>query len=104
MGDALCASPIITNSQRDDFFPEVGLGKPGPAGQAAYDRAKAICALCPVAWDCLREHMHELWGVWGGTDPQERDVVRKAGNGTIVPVAGNPLGRSARGRVDRRAV
>ncbi|MFC6085249.1 WhiB family transcriptional regulator [Sphaerisporangium aureirubrum] len=52
------------------FFP---ISATGP-GQAQQDRAKAVCARCPVRPACLdyalttgQEH-----GIWGGTAPEER--------------------------------
>lgn len=45
----------------------------------SFDRAKAICAQCPVKQQCLEKELpHETasgyrWHVFGGTDPDERD-------------------------------
>jgi WhiB family redox-sensing transcriptional regulator len=39
--------------------------------------AKAVCAGCPVVADCLRWAMTtgEPYGVWGGTTPEERELL-----------------------------
>lgn len=41
--------------------------------------AKAICADCPVMWQCrdwaLRTN--EQWGVWGGLTSAERNAIRQ---------------------------
>lgn len=41
--------------------------------------AKAICAGCPVADDCLRYALETraAHGVWGGTTPDERRQARR---------------------------
>jgi WhiB family transcriptional regulator, redox-sensing transcriptional regulator len=59
----------------DLFFPvsESGLG----ARQVA--AAKAVCAKCPVAADCLAWALRgEPAGIWGGTTPDERRALRLA--------------------------
>ena len=57
------------------FFPvsESGLA----AGEAA--AAKAICARCPVAAECLAWALRagEPAGIWGGTTPEERRLSRR---------------------------
>jgi WhiB family redox-sensing transcriptional regulator len=42
--------------------------------------AKAICARCPVAADCLAWALGagEPAGIWGGTTPEERRLSRRA--------------------------
>jgi WhiB family redox-sensing transcriptional regulator len=58
--DALCAE-----TDPDEWFPEKG-GSP--------KRAKAICARCAVAIDCLAFALDhdERFGVWGGLTRRER--------------------------------
>lgn len=55
------------------FFPERG----EPA-----DRAKALCARCPVRQECLDFAIErgERFGVWGGLSERERRPIRKAYN------------------------
>jgi len=42
--------------------------------------ARAICARCPVAADCLdwAQRMGLGHGVWGGTTPEERRALRRS--------------------------
>jgi len=60
------------------FFPE---GTAGP-GQRQAVQAKRICMACPVRVACLS---WALWqgvefGIWGGTDPDQRRAIRAALN------------------------
>ncbi|KQU68894.1 WhiB family transcriptional regulator [Phycicoccus sp. Root101] len=43
------------------------------------ERAKALCATCPVTQACLEHAMtvQEPYGVWGGTTPEEREQYRQ---------------------------
>lgn len=52
------------------FFP---IGKTGP-GLAEAQRAKAICACCPVRQPCLAFALvtNQQYGIWGGYDEDER--------------------------------
>lgn len=66
VSDALC--PQV---DADIFYVNKG-GSTGPA--------KAICAMCPVAEQCLQyaiEH-DERWGVWGGKSERERRAIKRA--------------------------
>jgi WhiB family redox-sensing transcriptional regulator len=47
------------------FFPEKG---------DSVAAAKAVCALCPVRWECLDFALetHQAHGIWGGTTVRER--------------------------------
>lgn len=39
--------------------------------------AKRICAGCPVQQECLNWALHhERYGIWGGTNPREREILR----------------------------
>jgi WhiB family transcriptional regulator, redox-sensing transcriptional regulator len=42
-------------------------------------RAKAICAVCPVMWECFTHAIEneEEYGIWGGTTKQERQELRE---------------------------
>jgi len=57
------------------FFPE-GAGEPALRSIA---RAKAVCAACPVRADCLEWALGvgEADGIWGGTTPHERRILRR---------------------------
>ena len=57
------------------FFP---IGSTGPAVRQT-ERAKAVCALCPVRGACLRWALDTCQdaGVWGGLDEEERRVIRR---------------------------
>lgn len=41
--------------------------------------AKAVCATCPIKGACKRDHATERFGVWGGTDPQDRGFASATG-------------------------
>jgi WhiB family transcriptional regulator, redox-sensing transcriptional regulator len=59
----------------DLFFPISGAG---PA-RMQVERAKAVCAGCPVRSDCLRYALAAgpLQGVWGGLTEEERRLLRQ---------------------------
>src|SRR5690606_40875215 len=54
------------------FFPDVGDARTGSA-------AKAVCASCPVRWDCLTYALdnHEGIGIWGGFNSRERRILNR---------------------------
>lgn len=43
------------------------------------DRAKVVCASCPVRKQCLRDSLEndDRWGIWGGYTAPERNRVRE---------------------------
>jgi WhiB family redox-sensing transcriptional regulator len=49
------------------------------ADDANLERAKAVCAVCPVAEDCLEYALetNQRAGIWGGTSEQERKSLRR---------------------------
>jgi WhiB family transcriptional regulator, redox-sensing transcriptional regulator len=55
-----------------DFFPS-------PEDTPAIARAKAVCASCPVAEDCLAYAFETKQGdgIWGGLTPAERIKLRR---------------------------
>lgn len=55
-----------------DFFPE-------PSDLAGISRAKAVCAGCPVAGECLTwaVETNQTEGIWGGHTPKERRAIRR---------------------------
>jgi len=59
-------------------------GERGASRTRRAERAKEICAGCPVLTQC-REHAlasHEPYGVWGGLTEEERDWILRQ-HGTI---------------------
>lgn len=57
------------------FFP---VTETGP-GSEQVTLAKKICAHCPVVAECLAYALHagEHTGIWGGTTPYERRMLRR---------------------------
>lgn len=57
----------------DLFFPE----KNASAVETRF--AKSLCAKCPVRVQCLEYALdaNEVFGIWGGTTPQERFLLRR---------------------------
>jgi WhiB family redox-sensing transcriptional regulator len=55
-----------------DFFPD-------PADLAAISAAKAVCAGCPVAAECLTWAIetNQTEGIWGGHTPSERRRLKR---------------------------
>lgn len=50
-------------------------------------QAKAICALCPVALDCLQmAYDEEAEGIWGGTTARERRITLNRERTGYVPI------------------
>lgn len=63
------------NEDPDLFFPH-GPAQPGrpptPDVQKKWNKAKGICATCPVRMQCRRDSLGEEYGVWGGLDEHQR--------------------------------
>ncbi|MGH8909348.1 MAG: WhiB family transcriptional regulator [Egibacteraceae bacterium] len=59
------------------FFP---VGSTGVAALDQAERAKQVCAICPVKAICLQWALttRQHYGVWGGLDEQERRNLRRA--------------------------
>lgn len=59
------------------FHPD---GERGTRRQQREDRAKAVCAACPVRAECLEHSLRvqEPYGIWGGTSERERPQLRRA--------------------------
>jgi WhiB family redox-sensing transcriptional regulator len=59
------------NSDPEMFFPD------SKTFSVKVRAAKAICATCPVALQCLAEALyHTEAGIWGGTTETERRAIR----------------------------
>lgn len=60
------------------FFPRPG--ERGLRRQRREDRAKAVCAVCPVRAECLEHSLRvqEPHGIWGGLSETERPRLRRA--------------------------
>ena len=69
------AQALCREASPDMFFhPE---GERGPSRVTRDERAKALCARCPVLQEC-RTHaltVRETYGVWGGLTEQEREEI-----------------------------
>jgi WhiB family redox-sensing transcriptional regulator len=64
------ASMFFTPAEvRDDSRPE----------RERMARAKQVCAACPVVIQCATHALREpeLYGVWGGLTPKERERLRR---------------------------
>jgi WhiB family redox-sensing transcriptional regulator len=75
-GDADWGSRAACRSADPElFFP---VSEIGPS-TAQIARAKAVCARCEVHRECLAFALatRQVHGVWGGTSPEERTVLRK---------------------------
>ena len=57
----------------DLFFPDDG-------DNVGIERAKQVCAPCPVSWECLSYAVetNQTEGIWGGTTRGERRRLRRA--------------------------
>lgn len=64
--DGACAS-----RDPEDFYPEGGQRHV----RQSYERARVVCAVCPVAERCLNYALdnEERHGMWGGHTPAERE-------------------------------
>jgi WhiB family redox-sensing transcriptional regulator len=50
---------------------------PGEAAAEWEERAKAVCATCPVRAACGEAGRAERYGVWGGMTPKGRNAARR---------------------------
>lgn len=57
------------------FFPQRGRGQTRKHVDI-YGPGKCFCRNCPVRWDCLVEFLDEPEGVFGGTDPKQREEIK----------------------------
>jgi WhiB family redox-sensing transcriptional regulator len=95
VGDAACREAGV---DPELFFP-VSESGPGARQAAA---AKAICARCPVLAQCRDWAVlaGEPAGIWGGTTPEERRLLRQARLGGPSE-AGEPTGCAGRAGTSR---
>ncbi|WP_290443981.1 WhiB family transcriptional regulator [Streptomyces sp. MP131-18] len=73
--DKACASEALNT-----FFPTGPTGPDNPPSKpaiAAAERAKELCARCPVMLECRRDTLGEPYGVWGGRAEWERRARRR---------------------------
>ena len=54
---------------------------PGKGDSLAVQRAKAVCATCPVRQACLEAHIAERFGIWGGLSQLELRAERRRRGG-----------------------
>ena len=68
---------VCRTTDPNEFFPADS--ERGQRRQTREERAKALCAACPVKEACFNHAMavREPYGVWGGTTPEERDLIRR---------------------------
>lgn len=54
----------------------------GKARRLNEGAAKQLCESCPVLLACRRYAVatHEPYGIWGGTNPEEREGLRRGGS------------------------
>jgi len=67
------------------FFPVSGAGP----SVAQIAEAKTVCARCEVRGECLAFALatRQPYGIWGGTSPEERTVLRKKARAAGLPDA-----------------
>lgn len=72
---ALCLELVATGEADAGWWYE-----DSPGSSAKYQRARRICAGCPVADDCLAWALElpERFGLWGGKSPKERRAISRS--------------------------
>ena len=85
----------------DLFFP---ISSTGPA-ISQIEQAKAICADCQVKQQCLDFALstHQVDGVWGGTNAEERQLLRRRQVAQAARVKGGSRGTRGRPVAARRS-
>ena len=65
------------------FHPD---GERGPARAQREDRAKAMCASCPVFQQCRNHALaaQEPYGIWGGLSESERNTITRTNNRKLI--------------------
>jgi WhiB family redox-sensing transcriptional regulator len=61
-------------------------------GEMRAEKAKLVCAGCPVKGDCLAYALatRQKYGVWGGTTEEDRRTMTRRNNLADIP---HPVGR-----------
>jgi len=80
------AAGACLSADPDLFFPISGAGP----GERQIARAKVICAGCAVQPKCLDFAMShdQVYGIWGGTTPEDRQRDRRRKRRAAVAAAG----------------
>jgi len=82
LNDALeTAGEVPCQSAPDLFFADTTDG----AARAFHGHAKTMCGTCPVRGLCLEYAVEarEEYGVWGGTSPMDRRLIRRNRRGGL---------------------
>ena len=61
----------------DIFFPHDFSPSNFELRRMAEKTAREICMRCPVLSQCLKVGLHEPFGIWGGTTPEQRKQIRR---------------------------
>ena len=59
------------------FFPRDFAGYQHELYEQAVNTAREICLRCPIMALCLKVGMHEPYGIWGGTTPEQRKQIKR---------------------------
>lgn len=76
------ARPLCESEDLELFWPAPRSYTSGsPTNRNRILHAKAICRACPLREGCLRWALDndEREGIWGGTTPKERELIKKSG-------------------------
>jgi WhiB family transcriptional regulator, redox-sensing transcriptional regulator len=69
------SSGVCQRADPELFFP----APHGPGGEAQAEKAKSLCARCPVRGQCLSYAVatRQKYGVWGGATEEERRTMTR---------------------------
>ncbi len=59
--------PLPVDCALQIFFPP----EPGHGHFSQYDRARPVCAGCPVRQECAEAHLDDLFGFFAGLTPEQ---------------------------------
>lgn len=76
---AACGGNVNPAHDPEIHFPIIGPPFTPARHNDAIDRAKEVCADCPVTVECLTYALEqdERFGVWGGRDENERRAIKR---------------------------